>query len=270
LFSRIAGAVETRRLYRDLYEIGLVALAFLLYFIVRGLVVDRHVEAYNNAREIIELEQSLGIYWEPALQEWILDKRILVEIMNFIYFWLDFPLIVLVGLWMYFTRRHAYTVARDAMLLSGAIALVLYNLYPVMPPRLLPGDEFTGTIEKYNDLSYQAASLSAFVNPYAALPSLHFGWAMVLGGAMVVTMRNPLLRLFGFSLPWLQLAAIVFTANHYILDAFAGLLVGLMGVGLALALQRWVYPWVVRRYAASRVGVGAIAPRVPPPDGVPG
>ena len=131
-------------MYRDLYEIGLVALAFLLYFIVRGLVVDRHVEAHNNAREIIELEQSLGIFWEPAWQEWILDKRILVEIMNFIYFWLDFPLIVLVGLWMYFARRHAYTVARDAMLLSGAIALVLYNLYPVMPPRLLPGDEFTG------------------------------------------------------------------------------------------------------------------------------
>ena len=80
---------------------------------------------------------------------------------------------------------------------------------------------------------------------------------MILGGAMVVTLRNPLLRLFGFSLPWLQLAAIVFTANHYILDAFAGLLVGLAGVGLALALQRWVYPWVVRRYAASRVGLTA-------------
>ena len=69
---------------------------------------------------------------------------------------------------MYFARRHAYTVARDAMLLSGAIALVLYYLYPVMPPRLLPGDEFVGTIEKYNDLSYQASSLQAFVNPYAA------------------------------------------------------------------------------------------------------
>ena len=108
------------------------------------------------------------------------------------------------------------------------------------------------------------------MNPYAALPSLHFGWAMILGGAMVVTLRNPLLRLFGFSLPWLQLAAIVFTANHYILDAFAGLVVGLAGVGLALALQRWVYPWVVRRYAASRVGVELTPSPTPPSDAVPG
>ena len=120
---RFAAAVESRRWYRDVYEIGLVALAFLLYFIVRGLVHDEHALAYDNAREIIELEQSLGIYWEPRLQELVLDRRWLIEVNNFIYFWLDFPLIVVIGLWMYFAKRHAYTVARDAMLLSGAIAL---------------------------------------------------------------------------------------------------------------------------------------------------
>ena len=169
--------------------------------------------------------------------------RIAVQAMNFIYFWLDFPLIVVVGLWMYFRgHRHEYTVARDAMLLSGAIALLFYWLYPVMPPRLLPGDLFVGTIEKYSDLSYQASSTAAFVNPYAAVPSLHFGWAMILGGAIIVTFRHPLAIAIGLSLPWLQLAAIVFTANHYILDAFAGLLVCLVGVLLALAAQRWLYP----------------------------
>lgn len=251
LGQRIAAAVETRRWYRDLYEIGLVALAFLLYFIVRGLVVDQHAQALANAREIIDLERQLGIFWEPRMQEWILDKRLLIEIMNFIYFWLDFPLIVGVGLWMYFTHRHEYTVTRDAMLLSGAIALVIYNLYPVMPPRLLPTGEFIGTIEQYNDLSYQASTLSPFVNPYAAMPSLHFGWAMVLGGAMVVTMRNPFLRAFGIALPWMQLMAIVFTANHFILDAFGGVVVCLAGVLLALAVQRWVYPWVGRRFASD-------------------
>lgn len=249
--SRIARAVETRRLYRDLSEIGLVALAFLLYFLVRGAVVDQHEQALQNARSIIDLQRQLGIFWEPRMQAWILDKRVLVEVMNFIYFWLDFPLIVGVGLWMYFTHRHEYTVTRDAMLLSGAIALVIYNMYPVMPPRLLPTGEFVGTIEQYNDLSYQASTLSPFVNPYAAMPSLHFGWAMILGGAMVVTFRNPALRGFGVALPWLQLAAIVFTANHFILDAFVGLLVCLAGVAMALAVQRWVYPWVGRQLAGN-------------------
>jgi hypothetical protein len=249
--QRFAATIESRRIYRDVFEIGLVALAFLLYFIVRGLVVDRYDDAYTNARGIMDLERTLGIFWEPRLQEWVLDSRFFIGVFNFIYFWLDFPVIVVVGLWMYFTHRHEYTVARDSLLLSGAIALVIYNLYPVMPPRLLPTGEFVGTIEKYNDLSYQAQSMRAFVNPYAAVPSLHYGWAMVIGGAMVVTMRHPLLRALGISLPWLQLAAIVFTANHYILDAFAGAVVGLAGVALALAAQRWLYPWIRLRLGAG-------------------
>ncbi len=255
LAERIASAIERRRIYRDIFEVGLVALAFLLYFIVRGLVVDRSDEAFSNAQDIIDLQRSLGIFWEPRLQELVLNHRAIVQVMNFIYFWLDFPLIVAVGLWMYFCRRHEYTVARDALLLSGAISLVIYNLYPVMPPRLLPTGEFVGTIEKYSDLSYQAQSMQAFVNPYAAVPSLHFGWAVIIGGAMVLTMRNPLLRALGFALPWLQLAAIVFTANHYILDALAGLVVCIAGLALAAAMQRWGYPWVRRRFGAEVAAV---------------
>lgn len=249
--QRVARAVESRRIYRDVSEIALVALAFLLYFIVRGQVHDDYNAALDNARRIIDWERDLGIYWEPRLQDWTIGHRALVEVMNFIYFWLDFPLIVALGFWFYFTQRHTYTVVRDALLLSGAIALVIYFTFPVMPPRLLPGGEFVGTIEKYNDLSYQASSTAAFVNPYAAVPSLHFGWAMILGGAMFLTLKPWPLRLFGLALPWLQLAAIVLTANHFILDAFVGLLVCLAGLLLALAAQRWAYPWLHARFAAD-------------------
>jgi hypothetical protein len=239
---RWLAGVQQRPVYRAVLEIGLVAVAFLLYFLVRGAVVDRDVEALRNANHVIDFERTIGIFWEPRLQEMVLHRQALISLFNFIYFWLDFPLIVGVGLWMYFFRRHEYTITRDAILLSGAISLVLYNFFPVMPPRLLPTGEFVGTIEKYNDLSYQAQSLSAFVNPYAAVPSLHFGWAMIIGAAMFVTMRNPLLRVFGLLLPWAQLAAIVFTANHYIVDAAAGCAVCVVGVALAMAAQRWVYP----------------------------
>ncbi len=245
--QRAVDAVERRRVYRDVFEIGLVAIAFLLYFTVRGLVVDRADEALANANDIIDIERALGVYWEPRLQEWILDHHFWVQAMNFVYFWLDFPLIVVVGIFMYFRRRHEYTVARDAMLLSGAISLVIYNFFPVMPPRLLPSGEFIGTIEKYSDLSYQAASTQAFVNPYAAVPSLHFGWAMILGGAMFLSFRHPAVRAFALLLPWAQLAAIVFTANHFIVDAFVGLLVCLVGTALAWGMQRQFYPWVRRR-----------------------
>ncbi len=244
--GRLLDAIDANRAWRDVSEIALVALAFLLYFIVRGLVVDRADDALANANDIIELERTLGVFWEPRLQELIIESRALVQFMNAVYFWLDFPLIVVVGFYLYFRHRHEYTVTRDALLLSGAISLVIYNLYPVMPPRLLPGGEFVGTIEQYSDLSYQASSTAAFVNPYAAVPSLHFGWAMILGGTLFLTFRNPLVRGVGLLLPWAQLAAIVFTANHYIFDAFVGLVVCLAGTALAWATQRWVYPWLRR------------------------
>jgi len=80
------------------------------------------------------------------------------------------------------------------------------------------------------------------------VPSLHFGWAVIIGGAMICTLRHPLLRGFGVLLPWAQLAAIVFTANHYTLDAFAGLLICLVGVLLALWLQRQGYPSIRHRF----------------------
>jgi hypothetical protein len=266
--QRFVHNVQTRRAYRDAFEITLVIVAFLLYFVVRGLVVDRHDEALANANTIMDWERALGIFWEPQLQEWVLDKRWLIEINNFVYFWLDFPLIVVVGFWLYFFRRHEYTVARDAMLLSGAIALVIYNVFPVMPPRLLPTGEFIGTIEEYSDLSYQAQSMQAFVNPYAAVPSLHFGWAVILGGALVLSTKNVLVRAIGLSLPWLQMAAIVFTANHYILDAFIGLIVCLAGIWLALAMQRWGYP-AIRREVERRWGVPNTPPEASTPPALP-
>ena len=111
----------------------------------------------------------------------------LIQFFNAIYFWLDFPLIVGIGLWLYFFgRRHHYTVARDALLASGAIALVCYHLFPVAPPRLLPPEyagDFVDTVNEYSNFSYQAQSMQPFVNPYAAVPSLHYGWAVLVGAS---------------------------------------------------------------------------------------
>lgn len=239
---RVVDAVSRHRVYRDVFELSLVALAFLLYFLVRGSVVDRPDEAIGNALDVIKLEKTLGIFWEKDLQDLILGNMALIQLMNAIYFWLEFPLIAVVGIVLYFIRRHEYTVARDAFLLSGAIALVIYHLYPVAPPRLTPGFGFVGTVEEYTGISYQAASMQPFVNPYAAVPSLHFGWPVLLAATLFWTFRHPLVRAFAVLLPPAQLAAIVFTANHYIVDAAAGLAVAVAGLLLAMALQRWFYP----------------------------
>jgi hypothetical protein len=262
---RLYGAVSERRVYRDVFEITLVAIAFLLYFLVRGSVVDRDAEAVANAVDIIELERTLGILWEPRWNELVQDYGALIQFFNAIYFWLDFPTIVAIGLWMYFFGyRHEYTVARDSLLASGAIALVVYHLYPVAPPRLLPPDAagfaFVDTLDRYTHISYQAQSLQPFVNPYAAMPSLHYGWALLVGGILFWTTKNVWLRALAIFLPIGQLTAIVFTANHYLLDAAAGLVVALMGLLIAMALQRWAYPavrsWAERRWGGTATSAG--------------
>jgi len=241
-FGWLLDAVTRYRAFRDALEIGLVALSFLLYFLVRGGVVGDPGVAIAHARDIIALEKHLGVYWEPDLQETILGKRALVQLFNGIYFWLDFPVIAAVGFWLYFFHRHNYTVARDAILASGAIALVIYYSYPVAPPRLVPDTSFVDSVNKFTHFSYQAQSMQAFVNPYAAVPSLHFGWSVLIAAAMYWTVRNVAVRLFAVVLPFAQLASIVFTANHFIFDAFIGIVVCLGGVGIAIALQRWGYP----------------------------
>jgi hypothetical protein len=257
---RLIDAVSRNRIFRDISEIGIVAVAFLLYFLVRGSVVQRDEEALRNALNIVDLQRTLGFFWEPDLNAAVLDYGALIQFFNAIYFWMDFPLIIAIGLWMYFfDHRHQYTVARDALLASGAIALVVYHLFPVAPPRLLPAEYgFVDTLERYTNLSYQAQSTAPFVNPYAAVPSLHYGWAVLVGGVLFWTTGNVWLRGLAVLLPIAQFTSILFTANHYIIDAMAGLIVALMGLLVAMALQRWGYPalrGLLAHPAAARGGL---------------
>ena len=249
---------------RDFMEGAIIAIAFLLYFWVRGAVVDRPEAAYWHARELIDLQRSLGFFWEDDLNNWIADRKSWAQLMNVAYFYLHFPLIIVFGIWLYYYRRRQYTFVRDSFLASGAIALVVYWLYPVAPPRLLPELaaqfdaaaptyilSFFDTLEAYLGYAYDTQSTRAFVNPYAAMPSLHFGWDLLLGFAVIAAFRRTALAwpavAIGVALPVLQIFAITTTANHFLIDAVAGGIVAIAGLGVALALRRWGYPRLVEQ-----------------------
>ena len=226
----------------DLIEIALVALGFLFYFLVRGAVADRTADALSNARWIVDLQASLGVWVEPRLQTWVLERELLVRAMNFVYFWLDFPLIVGVGLLLFWKRRNCYTLLRDSLLISGGIALIVYWAYPVAPPRFLTEWGFVDTLEQFSNLSYQAQSLQPFVNPFAAVPSLHVGWAALLAVAVFGATKNLTARLASITTFVLQSVAVVATANHYLFDGVVGLIVCGVAFALALGMQRHGYP----------------------------
>lgn len=246
---------------RVLQEVGLVAVGLLIYFLIRGNVTERAGQAFQNAIAVIEAERALGIFWEPQMQAVILGSAFQIHLWNWIYFWAHAPAIVLVGLWLLWRHPRTYVVVRNAFLVSAVISLICYSLYPVAPPRLVPGYGFVDTMRLYSAVSYQAQSLKPFVNPYAAMPSLHFGWAVLLGVGIFMVWRDVRGVALGMLLPLAMGLAIVFTGNHYILDGVAGFVVALVGLAIAFWWDRG-RPWPrrstapARRRAQANVGVG--------------
>ncbi len=233
----------------DVSEVALVGLGFLLYFLVRGAPADRTAEALQHAGWIVDLERSMGLFVEPDIQRWVLSSGVLWRVMNFVYFWFDFPLIVAIGLVMFVRCRGHYTLLRDSLLLSGGIALIVYYTFPVAPPRYLTEWGFVDTLEVYSNLSYQAQSMQPFVNPYAAVPSLHVGWSALLVFVVFRATPNPLARVGVAGVLVLQCVAVVGTGNHFIFDGVAGVVVCAAGLAIALGLQQAGYPAIRRRLA---------------------
>jgi hypothetical protein len=211
-------------------EVLLVVPAALFYFLVRGLVDARFAEAMDHGRAIARLEQRLGIFRERDLQELILRHDLLVAVVNWIYIWVHWPIIALTLAWLLIYHRGAYAAYRNAMLLSGAIGILIFALYPVAPPRLLTEYGFADTITERSS-SYRVLQPPALANPYAAMPSLHFGWNLLMGIAWYRASSRRSLKLAGIVMPVAMLLGIVLTANHFILDGVAGGLLVLCAYG---------------------------------------
>jgi hypothetical protein len=224
---------------RGIRELGLVGAVLLIYYLIRGFVADELPEARTHALGIVQLERNLHVFREPQLQHLLSGSLLQIQIWNGIYFWAHAPIIAAVGVWLYLQHRPSYTLIRNAFLFSAIAGLLIYWLYPVAPPRLVPGFGFIDTMQRYSSLSYQAQSLKPFVNPFAAVPSLHFGWSVLIGVGLIRALQRPLGWALGGLLPLLMLISIIATANHFVFDAVAGLVVCLASLSVALVLYQW-------------------------------
>ena len=221
-----------------LRELAAVAVAALVYYLVRGAVSDRADEAFQRARDILELEQRFWLDWEAPIHEAILGSTALIDLANGTYFWGHMPLLIVLAVWLWRSHRDVWKTVRNALLISAAAGMISYFLFPTAPPRLMPELGYVDTLAVRAAPAYQAQEVGLFVNPYAALPSLHVGWALLAGLAVWRTSRHPVMRAFAVSIPLSQSWAVVATANHWTLDAFAGLAVCAIAWAIVLLSNR--------------------------------
>lgn len=201
-------------------QVGIVTAAVAAYFGVRGATEAATDRALANAATVVDFERSAGLFHESWLQSTFAGTPAVATFFNWIYIWGHWPVIVVTLIWLARTNPEIYFRTRNAMLVSGAIGLLVFTLFPLAPPRLAELG-MTDTVTQSSD-AYRVLQPTMFTNQYAAMPSLHVGWDLLIGLAILAAARGPLLRAFGATMPVLMVAAVVLTANHYIVDAIAG------------------------------------------------
>ncbi|HEU4948259.1 MAG TPA: phosphatase PAP2 family protein [Kribbella sp.] len=234
--SQVQPPLVVRRAKNVAREVVLIVTGIVLYFLVRGLIDSRVSIAFKNAGYIIDVEKWAHIFVEPDLQDAVSDHDWLVDTANTVYIYGHWPVIAITLAWLLVRHRDEYPRFRNAILISGAIGLVIFATFPVAPPRFLPEFGFVDTVTQQT-LAYRVLQPPAFVNQYAAVPSLHFGWNLLMGIAWAGLAGNRAARLFGWLMPPAMLAAIVLTANHYVLDGVIGGALAMFGLLVATWLH---------------------------------
>ena len=150
---------------------------------------------------------------------------------NWVYIWGHWPLIAVSAAWLFLHRPEGYRLMRTAIFASGAIGMIIFLAYPVAPPRLT-GIGLTDTVTSYSH-AYRALQPPSLMDRYAALPSLHFGWDLLVGLTLARFHPRTAVRVIGALMPVAMAFAVVVTANHYVVDVVVGGVVAMAGLGIA-------------------------------------
>jgi hypothetical protein len=227
---------------------------YAAYEATRGLVAGGAYVALRHAQDVVSLERSLHIFVEESVQHAALAVPGLIGTLDFAYLTLHLSLTGALLLWLHRRRPEAYPFVRTTLLLATALAVVGYVLFPTAPPRL-SGLGIADTISG-GHVDLNNGLVSSLYNPFAAVPSLHIGYALIVGTSLARYAPHRVTRLAGLAYPPFVLLVIVATGNHFLLDAAAGAAVA--GIAL-LATRLLVRPWPTTRARGRAEGRMTIA-----------
>lgn len=250
-----AGARWTSVARRAARELALVAALFLAYKAGRVVVSGRTSTALANGERVWLLERLLHLPSEAAAQQPLLAHELLIRLANGYYAFVHFPATACCLVWLYVRRPGHYRWLRRGLATLTAAALALHMLVPLAPPRMTALTGLVDTGRRFGPAVYGSPGMDTLSNQYAAMPSLHVGWALAVAVALVVVTAGRL-RWLWLAHPLLTLLVVVVTGNHYWLDAVVATA---LLVPILVMLPR---PSPARRPVAVPVPAGTARPHV--------
>ncbi len=206
-------------------KVAMFAAAYAGYEIVRGLVGVAGYKPFGDATRIISIERSLHIFWEPDIQSWVTGHaHWLLDIADWTYVNAHLALTLAALVFIYLRRNDSFYFVRNMFMIAMLIALVGYSVYPTAPPRLLPQWGFTDTVQQFTGVTIEHGAGSALLNAYAAVPSMHVCFALMIGVPMSRLVHSRPVKILWLIYPVFITFVVVATGNHYFTDVFLGAL----------------------------------------------
>jgi hypothetical protein len=225
-------------------QVLLFFLAYNAYRLVRGAADDPAgaAIAFDHARTLIDVEQSLGLFVEPAIQAWGQGTGFLEDVASWIY--INAQTSVTVGslAFLYLFHNRSFYFVRNMFMVAMGLALVGYSLFPTAPPRFFPEWGFEDSVSNFVGVTHES-SVNALFNPYAAVPSMHVCFALMIGWPLARLVKTRALKVFWSVYPLLVVWVIVATGNHFFADAVLG--------ACAAAVSAYAASWLARARPAA-------------------
>jgi hypothetical protein len=250
-------------------QVLLFAGAYMAYTLVRGLVEGRATAAFQHARELISIERGLHFFIEPTVQAWAQGSHFVMGVSSWLYVNAQTSMTVAALVYLYLRHNRSFYFVRNMFMFAMFIALVGYWAFPTAPPRLLPEWGFFDSVSAFTGVSHVGASSGALLNPYAAVPSMHVAFALMIGWPLAQLARWRAVRVLWSVYPFLITFVIVITANHFLADALLGALTAGISAYGAMRLARlrpqaWAFAgaeeWVAGAAPAATAGLATTGP----------
>lgn len=215
---------------RLIVEVVIVAAFYTAYSLTRDAVPAHQWAALGRAWSVLNLETRLHVNLEYSVNQFVAGNHLLSLFAGYWYMTMHFVITLAVLLWLWFRHPERYIFARTALMATNLIALAVFWLYPLAPPRMLWEAGFIDTVARDHIWgTVGSAGMSSASNQFAAMPSLHIGWAVWCATAVFLVTRNRLARALAVLYPMITLFVILGTANHFLIDAAAGALTCSLG-----------------------------------------